>query len=560
MTPKYKVLYWIIPLLIMVGLFLLWPSLTAGSTKESLVLGEEAPPIEIEPQYQPYLINNNQSLRERYKDTSFKQSYREPTFQEKNQTLGTLTIEDNVSSFTGVTRYGLLFVSLEEMSVILDYTYGETKDPKELLLKNDYIMGLFHEDQRNHLLEVHQKECFQMNYALEAKPFKDESLGFMVPLKNLLMLMGYDDISVIKNKVTASKVEDSTLALLDSFIQNDLLIQSNYFNELDQIQIPSKASFILLGDMSFGTNYGRKNPFDEIWQKEGGGYFLRELQPYFNNSDLVITNLENVFTDRDAYQKGKIYTYKAHRVEYLDVLREGGITHVNIVNNHMVDYLQEGFDDTLTHLKDYDIPYFGTNLSKTDNIEIGNIKVDEYQVFEKGELKIGLVGYLGFNSSYVADDKIQKDIKMLRESENVDYIVAAMHWGGQNTHEVTWKQKEMGRKLVDFGVDLVYGNHPHVLQEVEIYKGKPIYYSLGNFLFTDYKSAKDPDGIMIKVDVLKDFSGNLTETFTHTPILWSGHPSKNTYQPIVTTDVNLIKRTLDKLKVFTKEPISFKKD
>ncbi len=560
MTPKYKALYWFIPLLFMAMLFLLLPSLTVGSGKESLALGEEATTLDVDSKYIPYLIDENQSLQATYKDTPFERTFKKPGLLEENQATYILEIEGKVNPVHGITQYGILFVSLEEMAAIFDYTYGTSENNPEFLLENGTVMALFREDQRSSLIEVHDKEYFQKNFALEARPFRDETSGFMVPVENLLTLLGYNQISVEGTFIKASLTENKTGAVLDSFIRNDLFIKQNYFKELDQAQKPTEASFILLGDMSFGTSYGKRNRFDEVWQKEGGAYFLKELQPYFKKSDMVITNLENVFTNQEAYQKGKIYTYKAHRVDYLDVLKEGGITHVNIVNNHMVDYLQEGFDDTLDHLKDYDIPYFGTNLSKTDSIEIGNIKVDEYQVFEKGDLKIGLIGYLGFNSSYVSDDKIQKDIQMLREVENVDYIVAAMHWGGQNTHEVTWKQKEMGRKLIDFGVDLVYGNHPHVLQEVEVYEGKPIYYSLGNFLFTDYKSAHDPDGIMIQVNLSKDFSGNLTETFTHTPILWSGHPSNNTYQPIVTTDENLIKRTLGKLKLLTEETISFKED
>src|SRR5690606_1590239 len=112
--------------------------------------------------------------------------------------------------------------------------------------------------------------------------------------------------------------------------------------------------------------------FDEKWVEYGGGHFLSHLKKDFDAADLVITNLENVFTERRATQPDKIDTYKAHRIDYLDVLTEGGITHVNVVNNHMVDYLQEGFDDTLSYLDEYGIEYFGTNLTKTDNIELGN--------------------------------------------------------------------------------------------------------------------------------------------------------------------------------------------
>lgn len=352
--------------------------------------------------------------------------------------------------------------------------------------------------------------------------------------------------------------ESIKLHLLGFIEDNGRKELEGYFEKLSQSQKMREIDLILLGDMGLGTGFGRKNPFDAKWLEHGGGYFLSHLKDDFDDADMVVTNLENVFTDRSAHQPGKIYTYKAHRIDYLDVLSKGGITHVNVVNNHMVDYLQEGFDDTLHHLDEYGIEYFGTNLSVTDSIEIGNVRVDKYTVFEKDGFKVGMLGYLGFNSSFVSDEKIIEDIRMMKEVEKVDYIIAAMHWGGQNTHEVSWKQKSMGQKLIDMGVDLVYGNHPHVLQEVEIYNGKPIYYSLGNFLFIDYKGAKDPDGMMVKVKLTKDTSGEIRAVFAHEPIFWSGDKALNTYMPRHMDDEFMRSRALDKLKIGTSEPMEFR--
>lgn len=560
-----KLLYILIPVFIVALGILITPRVLDRLAIEEEALHEEVVTLKDNPAFRPYFIEGSVSLREIYKDTSFDKEFSFPLEDSTKKSPFRLELNGDARPIRVITRYDVLFVSLEEMAEVLDYTFGLTLTPDEILLKKETaeetIMARFKENHRSAIVEIYHNDFFQKEVALEGKPFKTGAGEFMLPLENLLNLLGHEEIILSDSYLKASKLsENHIITLLDLFIKNDELIKENYFTTLDASQTPSELDFILLGDLSLGTNFGRRNRFDEIWQKEGGAYFLEELQPYFNESDLVITNLENVFTNRDAYQKGKIYTYKAHRIEYLDVLSQGGITHVNVVNNHMVDFLQEGFDDTLDSLKDYDISYFGANLTESENIELGSIKVDEYQVFEKDDIKIGLVGYMGFNTSFVSDEKIKEDIKILREKEKVDYIVAAMHWGGQGTHEVTWKQKEMGHKLVDLGVDLVYGNHPHVLQEVEIYEGKTIYYSLGNFLFTDYKSAKDPDSAMIKVTLIKDADGNLKTTFTHTPILWSGHPSKNLFKPTVTTDDDLINRTLKKLNITTKEPISFNED
>lgn len=571
-----KLLYMLIPVFIVALGVLITPRVLASLTTEEALadapedvleeaLYEEVVTLKDDPAFRPYFIEDSMSLRETYKDTSFNREFSIPLDDSTKKSPFRLELSGAATAIRVISRYDVVFVSLEEMAGVLDYTLGLTINPDEILLKKEtgeeIIMTRFKEDHRNGLVEIYHNDFFQKDVALEGKPFKTGAGEFMVPLENLITLLGYEDIILSDSYIKASMISENHIVnLSDLFIKNDKLIKENYFTALDELQTPSEVDFILLGDLSLGTNFGQRNKFDKIWQKEGGAYFLEELQPYFNESDLVITNLENVFTKRNAYQKGKIYTYKAHRIEYLDVLSQGGITHVNVVNNHMVDFLQEGFDDTLDYLKDYGISYFGANLTESENIELGSIRVDEYQVFKKDDIKIGLVGYMGFNTSFVSDEKIKEDIKTLKEEEKVDYIVAAMHWGGQGTHEVTPKQKEMGRKLVDFGVDLVYGNHPHVLQEVEIYQGKPIYYSLGNFLFTDYKSAKDPDSAMVKVTLCKDADGNLTTTFTHTPIFWSGHPYENLYKPMVTTDRDLINRTLRKLNITTKESISFNKD
>ena len=117
----------------------------------------------------------------------------------------------------------------------------------------------------------------------------------------------------------------------------------------------------------------------------------------------------------------------------------------------------------------------------------------------------------------------------------------------------------MGRKLIDMGSDLVYGHHPHVLQEVEVYQGKPIYYSFGNFLFLDYKGVKDPDSVLVHVTLRKDRFGELHSEFTHKPIYWAGHTSRNLYTPDLMDNESHIRMALEKLKLDTTAPIDFSK-
>lgn len=471
---------------------------------------------------------------------------------------------EKIESETIIERkWDIPHASLDLMSHLLDFEFSWIVSDEELLLVKTTEKGRLSASisvhSRNAMLEYQDDKTYQSEIRLSGETYLNENHQLMIPMEDLLRITGHEITFSGRDHIEFSGSENRDLKqnTLRYMYENQKQVKEGFFDELEKTQIDKEVSFILLGDMGLGTTLGRRNPFDDQYQEHGGAHFLSYLKEDFDDADMVITNLENVFTERPTHQPGKIYTYKAHRIDYLDVLTEGGITHVNVVNNHMVDFMQEGFDDTLSYLDAYGINYFGTNLTKTDNIELGNIEVESYSIFEKDGLKVGMLGYLGFNTSYVSDEKILEDIHMMKEVEQVDYIIAAMHWGGQNTQEVNWRQKQMGRMLIDNGVDLVYGNHPHVLQEVEIYNGKPIYYSLGNFLFIDYKSAVDPDGAMINVQLEKDGFGEISASFTHTPILWSGDPVKNTYMPKHMEDPFMIRRTLDKLKISTTQTMKF---
>lgn len=564
---KHRNLLWL-ALLVIPLLILLVGNFFAGKNKEIVEAFVAGKPIDAKgiKEEDPYVAYSHfviekensfytQSMKEKELSKGMNDPFEgESLILQRGQTDHTIIIE---------RKWDIPHVSVDLMSHLLDFEFSWIVSEEELLLvkksENGRLSVSISADSRSAMIEYQDDQIYQSEIMLSSKTYLNENRQLMMPMEDLLKITGYDIAFTGGDLVEISGPEndDQKQHILHYMDENQKKVEEGFFEELEKTQMNKEVSFILLGDMGLGTPFGRKNPFDNQFLEHGGGHFLSYLKEDFDAADMVITNLENVFTERDAFQPEKIFTYKAHRIDYLDVLTEGGITHVNVVNNHMVDYLQEGFDDTLDYLDAYKIDYFGTNLTKTDNIELGNIEVESYSVFEKDGLKVGMLGYLGFNTSYVSDEKIIEDIRMLEEVEKVDYIIAAMHWGGQNTHEVNWRQKQMGRMLIDNGVDLVYGNHPHVLQEVEIYNGKPIYYSLGNFMFLDYKSAPDPDGAMISVQLEKDSLGEINATFTHTPILWSGDGIRNTYMPKHTEDPLSIRRTLDKLKISTSQPMKF---
>lgn len=303
---------------------------------------------------------------------------------------------------------------------------------------------------------------------------------------------------------------------------------------------------LFLGDICLGTSFGGSHRFQNIYNEKGAEYFFSGVQEEFKNKDLIVANLENVFTNNKNFQQGKIYTYKADP-KYIDIIKKSGITYFGVVNNHMGDYLQSGFNDSIKNLDAKGIKWFGTNEIKSNSVELGDIIVDKKEIYEKDGFKIGLLAYNGFYESYATDSMIKRDMEFLK-GEGADYIVALVHWGGQNTHEITPRQKSYGHHLIDMGVDLIIGGHPHAVQEIEIYKEKRIYYSLGDFLFVDRKTPRYADSLMVQLKLIKTFDGDIIEEFKNIPVFWGGNKTENIFRPVVNKDKEDIERVYKLIK------------
>jgi poly-gamma-glutamate capsule biosynthesis protein CapA/YwtB (metallophosphatase superfamily) len=296
--------------------------------------------------------------------------------------------------------------------------------------------------------------------------------------------------------------------------------------------LPEKTESVkltFLGDVCLGTNFGKTNRFHKMFTDFGAEYFFRELKQGYSDSDFVLANLENVFTTSQKGVQGKIYTFKASP-KYVDVLKESGITHFAVVNNHMQDYGQDSFNESLDYLDSAGLKFFGSNNYKSSSVELGSINVDRKEIIEKDGIKIGLLSYNGFYDSYRVEKDVEADINYFKE-QDVDYIIAYLHWGGQNTYSPTVRQQSYGKTLINLGVDLIIGGHPHRVQPMEVYNGKRIYYSLGDSMFVPPYYVEDSKSLAVELILEKNSDGSIVEHFTDKHFKWSGDDKINTYQP-----------------------------
>ena len=206
--------------------------------------------------------------------------------------------------------------------------------------------------------------------------------------------------------------------------------------------------------------------------------------------DLMWVNNEFVFSDRGEPLAGKAYTFRAAtaNVRYLGDM---GVDIVGLANNHTFDYGEEAFLDTLSSLENAGIPYVGAGRDfaaasapvylEVDGFTIAYVAASraEYTIYtpQAGEASPGIL--------WCYDNALFLDA--IREAAaHADYVVALPHWGVEHSTVLEAEQTDGAHAYIDAGADAVIGAHPHILQGLEFYNGKPIVYSLGNFWFDNY--------------------------------------------------------------------------
>jgi len=145
-------------------------------------------------------------------------------------------------------------------------------------------------------------------------------------------------------------------------------------------------------------------------------------------------------------------------------------------------------------LKKYGINFVGDPLSgSSDNLNSSFLRDN--------------ITFLAFNQIFPFMDKeeeIIKKIKMVKSSNPDNFLIVSMHWGEEYKLINSLTQQRLAHKIIEAGADLIIGHHPHVVQNIEKYQGKLIYYSLGNFIFDQYFSPETQQGLAVGLEIYPD--------------------------------------------------------
>ena len=288
-------------------------------------------------------------------------------------------------------------------------------------------------------------------------------------------------------------------------VLNDLY--NNRYDKMDNIKIvdsDESGTISIVGDVSLADNWYIAPKYDE------GGIsriLSDDMLNIMKNSDVMVVNSEFTVSNRGSKIPNKMYTFRANP-ERLSIYDEMGVDLVTLANNHVYDYGSEAFNDMLDAFDDYNIPHIGAGHNKEEASKPYYFVVNGYKIAfvnanrsEKNILTPGATDDSeGVFRCYDPTDMINL-IKSLRDS--TDYIIAIIHYGRENSHELENEQVSSSKAYIDAGADMVVGHHAHTLQGIEFYNHKPIIYNLGNFLFNDqeietalFKVIIDDDGVM----------------------------------------------------------------
>lgn len=279
--------------------------------------------------------------------------------------------------------------------------------------------------------------------------------------------------------------------------------------------------FSAVGDMTLASNYVKSysGSFYEYYDLYGPEYFCENVASFFCESDCAIANLECALTDNQdpGIRQSKIYCYKGY-TKYTEILTASGIDVVNLANNHSFDYSQEGYNDTADALDNAGIGYFGN----------GKVLIKEINGINVGF--IGKVGTYGLGELKTAIDYLNRN--------GAEIIIASFHWGNMDETIANSSQIEAARYAIDCGADLVIGHHPHVLQGIEIYKGKYIAYSLGNFIFDGnvISDIENRTSIIFQQKFVLYGTEIIDSSIDIIPILVTSDMSRNNFKPILAKD------------------------
>ncbi len=228
---------------------------------------------------------------------------------------------------------------------------------------------------------------------------------------------------------------------------------------------------------------------------------FRKIAPFLAGADLSFINLESPFSDQGSYRPdGLIFHAAPEAIAGLQLAR---IAIASTANNHSRDCGPHGVEFTVSWLRSHGVAPVGSSESEA--------QTHRGVIIGRNGIRFGFLGYTydQQNGNWrdidgriaLADPTlVARDVKNLQQRSDV--VIVSMHNGIEYAARPTKAQMAFAHSAIDAGASVVIGHHPHVIQPLELYRGRPIFYSLGNFVFDQFQRVATQHGEIAEIDFL----------------------------------------------------------
>ena len=236
-----------------------------------------------------------------------------------------------------------------------------------------------------------------------------------------------------------------------------------------------------------------------------GHLFSDGIDSVFKSAQVVVGNLECPATKIKA-PVFKRFIFRGEP-EWLDTLHQHGITHLNLANNHSIDQGREGLIDTKKNIIAAGMVPIGAGENMQEASEPVLLASEPRKVWLVPSLRLALENY-----AYLTDkpcvsqepmDSLLSRVYQLRQQDSTAVIIVSLHWGAEHKLEPVPRQKHDAHMLCLAGADMLVCHHTHTLQTIEDFRGRKIYYSIGNFIF-DQSKPLNSEACIVRLTITAD--------------------------------------------------------
>lgn len=247
---------------------------------------------------------------------------------------------------------------------------------------------------------------------------------------------------------------------------------------------------LIAGDLVVNRPYNASEQIDQ------------NLIDLFSKSDYNIVNLEAPVTDSQDKTLKTGPNLKSNKESTLDILKTLQIDCVTLANNHVRDFGDQGISDTLQFCQENNIATIGAGMNITEASKTLYIDSKEGKIaivnFAENEWSAATEDSAGFNPM----DIIENTYQIQHAKQIADYVIVIIHGGHEYYNLPSPRMQKQYHFYAEQGADIIVGHHTHCISGYEVYKGVPIYYSLGNFLYTSNSSREEwYNGLILNIEL-----------------------------------------------------------